>query len=389
MSKEIIMGLAQRLGELVAVGFGTRMAPPRQKSGALSRIIAFMEITRPFVLLMGPPIVGAGAVLALNGFPSLRLILVGSLTELIAVGGMHSFNDWADRKRDLQVWPNRPVPSKRIGSREAFIFSLLLFTIALIMTYYIFNPLTFLIMLICVVLGMIYSLFARDRIGYLTLPLIVALHPVGGWAAFSPETLFTRIEPWLLFILAAFWQAGHIMVYSPGHPLRQIGGETKTELPSLFYTPSPYGASVMGVIFLALTAGISIWLYIVFDLGIIYLMMVVAGALLALAAAVYLVLNPDSQRRSLLAFNLASLYEMLLFGGILVDVFYRTVVLKYFPAGYEFFKANLEIITSVIMVLCALATAAFVFATFIICAFTLLVINREPLKKIVEDLNSF
>lgn len=388
MTREILMGLAQRLGELVAIGFGTRMGPPRWKTGTLGRAIAFVEITRPLVLLIGPTMVGAGAVLALNGYPPLIKILLGCLAVMISVSGIHSFNDWADRKRDLQVWPNRPVPSGRIKGGEALIFSLLLFSLALIMAYYIFNPTTFMVMLISIVLGAIYCLFARDRIGYLTLPLIVGLHPVGGWAAFSPETLFLRIEPWLLFILAVLWQSGHIMVYSPGHPLRKVGGKTKTELPSLFYTPSPHTASVMGLLFLILTVAASIWLYFYLSLGIIYLIMAILGALLVLSAAVNLVRDPDDQKRSLIAFNAATIFEVLVFGGMLADIFFRTVVIKYAPIIYEFLKVNLDIVTSLIMIGCAVATAALAFIVFVICAFTLLVINREPLKKIVEDLKS-
>ncbi|MDI6704246.1 MAG: UbiA prenyltransferase family protein [bacterium] len=308
------------------MGYGTTSTKDRYTTA--ERAIGFVDITRPILAMMGPLIAGAGAVLSIKGFPPLDKCILGSLAVLIATFGIHAFNDWADRKRDKLVWPNRPIPAKRVKESEALLYSIILFVIALFISWIVFNTTTFIILLIALILGCIYSIYLRDRIGYLTLPPIIGLFPIGGWAAFSPQTLFSNPLPWVLYLLGLLWQAGHIMVYSPVHPVQKVKEKLRTEVPALFFVPSPKSASILGVVFLFLTWIVSIALYFATNLTYVYLIIAVLSGLMAVSAGIRLIQDPINKKRALLAFNVASLYEMLLFGGILLDSFLYKVVLK-------------------------------------------------------------
>lgn len=311
--------LAAKIGNIISIGMGTRRTLPEGKARLKGKVVAFLEITRPILLLFSPALVGSGIVLSIKGVPPTGKTLLFFIAVVLATGGIHSFNDWADRERDLLVWPNRPIPSGRVREKEALILSFLLFSTALAISWNFFNSTNFLIMLVALILGCLYCLHLRDKIGYLTLPPIIGLFPIGGWSVFSPKNLFSSSLPWLLYLLALSWQAGHIMVYSPCHPLRWMKDKPKTEMPALFFSTTPYMASLLGGVFHVLTLLISIWLFFVASLGYIYLVMALLGGFIALSSAVSLVHNPTDRKKAITAFNAASTYELLLFGGILID----------------------------------------------------------------------
>ena len=144
-------------------------------------------------------------------------------------------------------------------------------------------PLTFFILLLAVILGALYSAYLRDRVGYLSLPPIVGLIYLGGWAAFSPETLFSSWLPWYLYLLGVVWQTAHIMVYYPLHFTPDTGSEPKTKAPpAFFFTPSPQAAVKIGVGFTCLTLVLSVWLLFLAPLSALYLALVIAAGIYAL-----------------------------------------------------------------------------------------------------------
>ncbi len=338
------------------MGYGVALA--RMSYSSRERAAALVEVTRPLLSMMGPPVAGAGAVLALNGFPSLSKCFWGSLVVLVAAFGMHTFNDWRDKRRDLRAWPGRPIPSGRLKSPEALALSLFFFALSLLGAWRLFNPTLLAVLVIALALGVIYCLVLRDRVGYLSLPPIVGLFPIGGWAAFSPDTLFTSPLPWLLYLLTVGWQAGHIMVYSAGHPVEEIGGRMKTEVPALLLRPSPRGASILGLAFLVATLVVSIGLYLTSPLRYLYLVIAVGSGLVVVAAALRLVGDPLNRRKALLAFNVASFYEMALFGGILLDVFVFRLLVKYGRIALSYLSSRPDLIPVAVAVALSLIAVA-------------------------------
>lgn len=307
----------------------------------IERITAAFEMTRPLLATMGPPLAGEGAVLSIGAIPSISKIIIGSLCVLIATFGIHTFNDWVDRERDREAWPMRAIPTGRVYPKPAFILSVLYFLISLVLTFFFINPKTSFVLFIALSLGILYCLYLRDRVGYLSLPFIIGLFPIGGWTAFAPETLFKSPLPWFLYAIAWLWQAGHIMVHSAGHPVKEVNGKRITEIKGFFFSTTPSEAAVLGLIFLFLTFCFSIAIFFISPPGYLYLSIATLAGIYVLIPSIRLLLDPENKRKSLAAFNAASNYLIILSSGIIIEVFIRTVVWEYAVSFLSFMKLHL------------------------------------------------
>jgi 4-hydroxybenzoate polyprenyltransferase len=174
--------------------------------------------------------------------------------------------------------------------------------------------------LISLIMGCLYSATLRDRIGYLILPLIQGTLWLCGWSAFSPETLFTSWMPWVLYIFSAAWQAGHIMVYSPLHPIRRVKGVKLTQVPALFVKTSPRTATVLGFIFLAITLILALYLGYYFSLGWLYLIPVLVMGIFLLPIAFRFVKDPENFGKGIRAFSWATYFNLTVRICILLSV---------------------------------------------------------------------
>jgi len=325
--------IAEHAGPLLKGLMGHGGIARKEKYSFFERVFSYFEITRPFLLTMAPPITGAGAILANGRMPHLLLVILGSAAACIATAGIHTFNDWWDRKRDLDAWPDRPIPTTRVHPALALAYSLILMAISVAVVWFAFNPLSTTILCIALALGIAYTMFLRDVVGYLSLPFIIALFPLGGWAAFSPQTLFTSPIPWVLAVTAIIWQAAHIMVHSPSHPIRTKDGKLTTEKKAFFFYPTPARAAWMGFLFTLVMFVVSVVLFFLVDLGLFYLIIALPMGVVALLSTVALVKDPTNKARSMGAFNIASMNLIFVFGAIIIDVFFRKSLQDYIVGG--------------------------------------------------------
>jgi 4-hydroxybenzoate polyprenyltransferase len=321
MADENRLGIYEILGSINRAEKGHGAFPATERWRKLARLEGFIEITRPFLVIMGVPTVGMGAFLAPGSLPSPLILAAGVLACMLAVAGMHTFNDWVDRERDKTVWPNRPIPAGRFPAALAPLFALLLMGLALGITWTLYNPTATAVLGIALMLGILYCLFLRDRVGYLSLPFVIALFPIGGWAAISPETLFSSRLPWLLGGIVLTWQAGHIMVYSPAHPVEN--GGLRCEKKAFFFFPMPKQAAVLGLLFVSLLFVESLLLPVMVGLGIFYWCLALPAGILTVGTAIWLLLDPTRQQRAIFAFNAASMFLAFLCGGAVLDVIFN------------------------------------------------------------------
>jgi protoheme IX farnesyltransferase len=274
---------------------------------------------------MGVCLATCGAILALHtkqmSLPLFQSI-IGAVAVFITVGGMHTLNDFFDKIRDRNIWPNRPIPSGRLSPSYALILALCLLAAGLTLVWIYFNPICFTILLVAVILGATYSRYLRDKVGYLSLPLIVGLHPLGGYAAFAGDQAFTSLTPWVLYFMVTLWQAGHILVYSPAHGLKN---GCKTTVPSFVVSLSPKATAALGVLSFSLLLPLSLYLYLIAPLSILYFVIAVVSGCITLLASLKLMVNP-TWKNSVIAFNIATLYSLILFSTIALDVFMRFLV---------------------------------------------------------------
>jgi heme O synthase-like polyprenyltransferase len=169
-------------------------------------------------------------------------------------------------------------------------------------------------------MGCLYSAYLRDRVGYLVLPPIQGLLWLCGWTAFSPGTLFSSWLPWILYIFSACWQAGHIMVYSPLHPIRKFGGKTLTQVPALFTTTSPHTASIVGFVFLIITLGMGVYLGLFANLGLVFLIPFILMGLVTIFISYRFMLDSANFGKGMRAFTFATYFMLVARVCILLSV---------------------------------------------------------------------
>ncbi len=288
--------------------------------GFKDRVSGLLALVRPLFFVLTPINAAGAAVLALGHFPPLSQCVLGFFAVAFASCAVNVFNDYTDRERDKVIWPARPIPGGRIRPAEALLVVIVSLVISLSIAWLAFNPLTFTILLLAVVLGGLYSAFLRDRLGYLSLPPIIGLIYLGGWAAVSPETLFTSWLPWYLYLLGVVWQAAHIMIYYPLHLAPTID-ESRVKTPkALFFTPSPKKAVKIGLVFTGLTLLLSLLLVLMTSLGILFILLVAAAGVYTLVNGLIFVKEVKDRSKGLRAFTAVSLFRLVISAAILLSV---------------------------------------------------------------------
>lgn len=283
------------------------------------RLSGFVSLIRPLFFVLTPLNAAAAAVLAFQGYPSLHECVLGFFAVAFASCAINVFNDYSDRERDKVIWPARPIPSGRVKPAEALMVVAISLAISLSIAWLVFNPTTFAILLLAIILGGFYSVFLRDRVGYLSLPPIVGLIYLGGWAAFSPGTLLTDWLPWYLYALGVAWQTAHIMIY---YPLHTEGAASKVKAPpALFFTPSPHVAITTGNVFTILTLAGGLGLFYITKLSLFYPAFVVAAGICALFYGLNLYKRIADRRAGLHAFTALSIFRLVISTAILLSVF--------------------------------------------------------------------
>lgn len=308
-----------QLSKIAHAGLGYGLIA-KEEYGFGDRVLGFITLIRPIFFILTPLNAASAAVLALVGYPSLSLCLLGFFAVAFASCAINVFNDYIDRERDKRIWQDRPIPSGRVKPNEALLVVVVSLVISLSIAWFFFNPLTFFILLLALILGCFYSVYLRDRVGYLSLPFIVGLIYLGGWAAFSPETLFSSMLPWYLYLLGVIWQAAHIMVYYPLHITDNSKSGAKMA-PAFFFTPSPLAAVGIGAGFICLTFLLSALLPLLAPLGILYLALVLTMGIYALTSGVRLLRDALNREKELRAFTSLSIFRLTISAAILLSIF--------------------------------------------------------------------
>ena len=294
----------------------------RFEFGLKERLSGFVNLVRPVFFVLTPLNAASATVLALMAYPSLWECLIGFFAVAFASCAVNVFNDYTDRARDKAIWPNRPIPSGKVKPREALLVAIISLAISLSIAWLAFNPLTFSILLLAIILGGFYSAYLRDRVGYLSLPPIVGLIYLGGWAAFSPDTLFSSWLPWYLYLLGVVWQAAHIMIYYPLHVVN-TGSESKVKTPpAFFFIPSPQAAVAIGIVFTCLTLVLAVSLVFTTALGVLYLSLVIIAGIYALISGLRLRGDVLDKDRGLKAFTALSVFRLVISASILLSVLF-------------------------------------------------------------------
>ena len=244
---------------------------------SLSRFRAHIELLRPPLAAMDLAMPAASALLAVYAvegrLPPLLPFLVAVAGAYCAITSSYVYNDCCDIEVDRIAMPNRPLPSAKLGKREAQAWSLFLFLVAAAVAFSL-NPESLVALTAATLLITIYSVWAKKNtpFSWVFVGLSFGMVPLGVWLAMEPAG-FLKSGPGLhpaALILAAMigitdWG------FTNCDASRDVAGDEKEGIPTM---PVTYGIPstakmvalfwLIGVLFslaLGLSAGLG-WLYL-------------------------------------------------------------------------------------------------------------------------------
>lgn len=309
------------MNKVALLFFGQGLTSKKEYS-TKDKLLGFLTMVPPIFWFLTPINAASAVVLSIDSYPAWDKAIIGLVTVALAGWGVNALNHYVDRERDKVIWPERALPAGRVKPHTALISTILTFICAPLLSWFFFNPTNFLLLLLAIALGTLYTAFLRDRVGYLSLPPIVGLVSLGGWTAFSPETLFTSGLPWFLYFLHFCWQAGHIMIYYPLHVTNDAPDKQSVKIPPAFFlVPSSRAAVAIGIGFTCLTLVLSILLPLLFPLSYLYLVLVIASGIYGLIMGARFLKDSSDTKRGLQAFTALSIFRLVTVVAILLDVF--------------------------------------------------------------------
>ena len=299
----------------------------------LTRFEGHVQLLRPPLAPMDLAMPAASAMLASyavsgGGLPALLPFLLAIVGAYCAITSSYVFNDCCDIDVDRVAMPNRPLPSLRLGKREAQAWSLLLFAVAGVISLYL-NPESFVNLIVATIIITIYSAWAKRAtpFSWIFVGLAFGLVPLGVWLAVEPVGFLkagSGIHPAsiILALMICITDWG----FTNCDASRDVAGDKAEGIPT---TPATYGipaTSKMVAIFWLIGVALSIALGLSAGLGLLYLVAAALAGGWLLLQNLDFVLNPTAERGNRLFYQSAN-YRAVLFGAIILDVLLKATLL--------------------------------------------------------------
>lgn len=186
-------------------------AAPASQSLA-RRIAALLELTKPRITFMVVLTAAAGFALASKYGLDLRRFFWTSLGIAFLSSGISALNQYMERDLDglMKRTKMRPLPSRRIDSRPAFIFGAVLSVGGLALLAAMVSWLTagLGLLTLCGYLFAYTPLKTRTSLSTIVGAFPGAMPPLIGWAAAQGNL---SIEAWVLFTILFLWQFPHFL----------------------------------------------------------------------------------------------------------------------------------------------------------------------------------
>lgn len=260
------------------------------------------------------PFAFTGAVLAASGIPTLREIFWIAVAMVGARSGAMGMNRIVDRKIDAANprTSNRELPSGKIDTGEALVFTAISFAVLIIAAYNL-NPLCLMLSPVAIAVLIAYSYTKRYTwLSHFVLGISLSAAPLGAWIAvkgsFDAEIL-------ALCGAVVFWLAGFDILYA----LQDIEFDRRH---GLYSVPQKFGIrrallfsrlSHLVTFFLLVATGLIFYLDIPYWLG-----MVIVAALFLYEHS--LVRHDDLTRLDVAFFNMNGYISITVFVSVLLAV---------------------------------------------------------------------
>ena len=179
---------------------------------AIGRLRAYLELAKPRISSLILIVTASSFFVAEGGIAQLPRALVTLAVTAALAAGIFSLNHYLERDRDalMRRTAGRPLPSGRIGAREALVFGSVCTAAALAAAFLFLNPLTAAVGLFTAASYLlVYTPLKRATAHHTSLgALSGATPPLLGWAAARGEL---GAEAWILFGILFLWQFPHFL----------------------------------------------------------------------------------------------------------------------------------------------------------------------------------
>jgi protoheme IX farnesyltransferase len=288
---------------------------------ATATIRAYVLLTKPRVVELLLVTTVPAMVLAEEGLPSLTLIGAVLVGGALAAGGANTINCWIERDRDrvMQRTQRRPLPAGRINPRHALVFGVVLEAAAFAWLWGTVNLLSASLAVSAMLFYVfVYTIWLKPRspqnivIGGAAgaVPVLV------GWAAVTGRL---AAPAWVLFAIVFCWTPPHFWALS----LRYRDDYAAAGIPML---PVARGIAIAVrqiLVYSLIVVGVTLSLFLVETMGIVYFVAAVGLGALFVWQAVELQ-RDTSAKRAMRLFSFSNIYLALLFAAIAVDTLLRS-----------------------------------------------------------------
>ncbi len=286
----------------------------RRSTGALLR--DYFTLTKPSIILLLLITTVPAMVLAESGWPSTWLVIATLIGGMLAAGGAGAVNMYIDRDIDaiMRRTRNRPIPRGAIPARHALIFGIAqgvasgiwlaltvnLLSAALAVAAFLFYT-------------VVYTLYLKRTTVHNTVlgGAAGAAPPLIGWTAVTGHI---GLQGVLLFLLVFYWQPPHFWALALGLAddyraasipmMPTVVGERETKRQIILYA--------------ILTAALSLIFGAVARLGVLYLVVAIAGGAGFIWYAVRIYRSPGTGGTRAM-FRYSTSYLALLFAAMVLD----------------------------------------------------------------------
>lgn len=224
-----------------------RQESPSQLHQWTQTISAYIEVTKPKILVMLTFTSLCASFVAERGVPSFSILLAMLVSAALSAGGSAAINMWYDRDIDviMERTSKRPIPAGLIDPPSVFWFGIFLGILSVVIAYIFVNPLTALLNAVgYVYYAVIYTMWLKRRTplniviggGAGAFPILI------GWASVTGSLNITAL---LMFFVVFLWTPPHswaLALYkneeytNAGIPMMPVvKGARSTKIQSLYY----------------------------------------------------------------------------------------------------------------------------------------------------------
>jgi len=261
-----------------------------------------------------------GMFLSVPGWPGATALIYGTLGIGLAASSAAVFNHVLDARIDIQMMRTRgrPLPQGKLTEKSALTFASVIGVIAMIVLWYLVNPLTAVLTFISLIgYAGVYTIYLKRA----TPQNIViggaagAAPPVLGWTTVTGEVTSSAL---LLFLIIFLWTPPHFWALA----IARKEEYAKVDIPMLPVTHGEAYTRINILLYTILLFVITIVPYLTRMSGVIYLLSAIVLGISYLRYGIQMWRDHDDLELPMRSFKFSISYLGLLFSALLIDHYF-------------------------------------------------------------------